>query len=154
MISPRASRERYFFFWNHHAATAQLGELTQLCNGIFVLAFVFANHRAHFRFHELADGVANQKLIACERKIHSERCTRDASTACASRQSGRPPTSIATVVPTFVATVAHVPSDRFCRAGVRLFTPACYNFNNSRSRFVCARDTGISDCRLSFILSM
>jgi hypothetical protein len=29
-----------------------------------------------------------------------------------------------------------------------------YSFNNSRSRLVCARDTGISDCRLSFIFSM
>jgi hypothetical protein len=39
-------------------------------------------------------------------------------------------------------------------ADVKSFTPARYNFNNSRSRFVCARDTGISDCRLSFIFSM
>ena len=63
---------------------------------------------------------------------------------------------MATVTPaaTFMATVAHVPPGRFGRADVRPFTPACYNFNNSRSLFVCARDTGISDCRLSFIFSM
>src|ERR1700722_704797 len=29
-----------------------------------------------------------------------------------------------------------------------------YSFNNSRRRFVCARDTGISLARLSFIFSM
>src|SRR4029077_1894507 len=60
------------FLWNHHPAAAKFAELAELRNGIFVLAFVFANHRAHFRFHELAHGVANEKLIACERKIHSE----------------------------------------------------------------------------------
>ncbi len=42
----------------------------------------------------------------------------------------------------------------FVGVDVRPFTPACYNFNNSRNLFVCARDTGISDCRLSFIFSM
>jgi hypothetical protein len=33
-------------------------------------------------------------------------------------------------------------------------SPTRYNFNNSRNRFVCARETGISDCRLSFIFNM
>ena len=64
--------------------------------------------------------------------------------------------------PTGRPAVAHVRCDCSSRPAltvfvgldVRPFTPACYNFNNSRNLFVCARDTGISDCRLSFIFSM
>src|SRR4029077_17484486 len=78
------------FLGNHHPAAAQLSQLAKLRHGIFMRALVFADHRAHLRLHELAHGVANQKLIACERKIHSERCTSDASTAHAPRQSSPP----------------------------------------------------------------
>ncbi len=48
--------------------------------GKFFLAVALGYGRAHFGFHKLADGVANQFLVVAERKIHRFGCTRDANT--------------------------------------------------------------------------
>ena len=53
-------------FGHEHAAAAEFAELAKLLGGKFLFALVFAQDGAHFRLHELADGVADQKLVAAE----------------------------------------------------------------------------------------
>ena len=54
------------FLGDEHAAAAEFAEFFDLFGGKFFLALVFAEDGPHFRFHELADGVADKDLIAAE----------------------------------------------------------------------------------------
>jgi len=58
------------FFRHQHSAAAHLAQLANLLQRKFIRALVFAQNRAHLRFHELAHGIADQLLIAGKRKIH------------------------------------------------------------------------------------
>ena len=54
------------FVGDQHAAAAEFPEPADFLGGKFLVAFVFAQDRPHFRLHELADGVADQDLVAAK----------------------------------------------------------------------------------------
>ena len=54
------------FVGDQHAAAAEFPEPADFLGGKFLVAFVFAQDGPHFRLHELADGVADQDLVAAK----------------------------------------------------------------------------------------
>ena len=58
------------FLWRRHSAAAHLTEFADGFCGEFFLLFPFFDEWAHFRLHELADGVANQLLLVAKGKVH------------------------------------------------------------------------------------
>ena len=58
------------FFRHQHAAAAHFAEFLDGLGRKFLRLLPFFDERAHFRVHELADGIANQFLVVVKRKIH------------------------------------------------------------------------------------
>ena len=69
-VGDRVRRRAAVFFRDEHAAAAEFAEAADFGFGD-APPVVLAENRTHLRFHELADGVADEELIAGEREIHA-----------------------------------------------------------------------------------